>query len=75
MTVSVVLVRHMRVGMPSRLMPVQMAVRPQRGDLMVMGVMPVIVAVSVLMFCRFVHVLMPMAFGQMQQDLRNQRWR
>ncbi|MBC7994299.1 MAG: hypothetical protein H7Z15_13805 [Rhizobacter sp.] len=70
MTVSVVLVRHMRVGMPSRLVAAQMALRAGLHDVMLMIVMPVIVTVGVLVFSRFVHVLMPMAFGQMQQDKR-----
>ena len=53
----VMLIRHVRMSVPNRVMPMRMAVRSHRHRIVVMRVVPVLVAVSVLMLQRVVFVL------------------
>ena len=68
MPVRMVFVRHMAVRMPDRFMPVQVTVHADHlGDVDV-AMVPVVMAVSMFMLDRVVHVLVPMRLGQMQHD-------
>ena len=66
MGVLVVRVRHVRVTVAQGLMAVCMAVWPRRHGVVQVVVMPIVMGVGMLMFCRCMHVFMAMAFHQMQ---------
>lgn len=66
MLVPVVSVRHMRMAVSQRLMPMRMAVRPRRHGVVSMVVMPVIVHMGMLVLQRLVLVFMAMVFDEMQ---------
>ena len=57
MPMGVVFVRHMRMRMPHRLVPVRVAVRPHRRRVMAMHVVPVIMTVGVFVLQRIVLML------------------
>jgi len=64
MPVIVVRIRHMRMGMSPRLVPVRMAVLPCRRPIMMMVMMPIVVAVRMLVLKRRVLVLVVMRLRQ-----------
>ena len=66
--VQVMQIRHMCMAMAGRLMPMQMAVRPNRHRVMHMVVMAIVVAVRVFVLHRVVLMFMGMGFGKVHQD-------
>lgn len=64
-------IRHMRVGVPQRRVPVPMAVRAARGQrlraFVCVGVVPVVVMVRVLVLQCLVFVFMAVVFDQVHQ--------
>jgi len=64
------LVGHVRVRMPHRLVAVQVAVRSSGHRIVTVGVVPVVVAVGMLVLEPFVLVLVSMALRQVQDDAR-----
>jgi hypothetical protein len=60
--VSVVLVRHVRVGMPLRIVAMHVAVQSDRHNAVRVGVMPIAVAVRMLVLLGAMSVLVRMTF-------------
>ena len=60
-------VRHMRMNMRHRFMPVCVAMRAGRYDIVCMKMMTIAVRVRMLMFERLVMVFMRVALGQVQE--------
>jgi len=68
MPMPVVLVRHMRVRMPHGLVLVQVAVHSGGQRIMMMGVVPVVMAVGVFVFRLVVLMLVTMSLSEMEHD-------
>ena len=75
MPVPVMLVWNMRVRMPHRLVAVQVTVHSGEQRIVTMGVVPIIVAVSMLMFRRVVLMFVPMTFREVKDDARRHQQR
>ena len=75
MPVSVMVVRHVGVHMPRRLVAVQVAVLTDRQRFMGVGVMPVAMAMGVFMFRLVVLVFVPVALGEVEHDARSHEHR
>ena len=68
MSVCVVIVRHVWVGMPLRIVAMQVTVQPDRHHAVGVGVMPIVVAVCMLVFLDTMRMFVGMAFCKVQQD-------
>lgn len=68
MPMPMMLVRHMRVCMPHRLVTVRVTVHSGGQWIVPMGVVPVIVAVSMLVLRRIVLMFVSMAFREVKND-------
>ena len=64
--VHVVRVRHVRVRVPHRLVPVTVAVRVSRHRVVVVQVVPVVVAVRVFVLQRLMHVFVAVRLRQVK---------
>jgi hypothetical protein len=71
MAMSVVLVRHMRMRVPKRQVPMSMTVGSDRHCIVKMFVMPVIMSVGVLVVHFVVLMLMAVALDEVHQDAAN----
>ena len=70
MLVYVMCIRHMRVPVRHRLMPVRVAVRSRRNLIVCMVMVFIVVRVRVFMLRRFMVVLVPMRLDQVQHHSR-----
>ena len=69
MPMRMVVIRHVRVRVPHRLVPMHVAVSGH-GRRMIVRVMQVVMAVGMLVLDRFMQMLMRMPLGQVKQDAR-----
>ena len=69
------LVRHVGVNVPRRLMPMLVAVLTNRQRVVGIGVVAVVMAVGVFVIRLVVLVFVPVAFGQVEDDARGHQHR